>query len=144
MAKLMSMFLVLIAIQVGLILYAGQDAAQTDIWTFIMNMGQWGTLDFVLAILGLTGIGLIGVTAASAFGFKSDFIVLAVAIPGLISIGLVFSNLAKYLSAELIAIFDPTCALPCLPINFIVGLIVGPIALYYVWTVIDWWRGKDF
>jgi len=145
MAKLFSMFLVLIALQACLILYTGQDAENTLIWDFVTNMSQWSTLGFVLALVGIAaGIGLIGVVAASVFAFKTDFLIFAPAIAGFITMGIVFSNFAKFLADQLIAILNPTCALPCLPVNFFVALIVGPIALYYVWTVIEWWRGKDY
>jgi len=143
MAKLFSMFLVLIAIQAVLIIFVGQEAVNTDIWNFITNMSEWGTLDFILAIVGLTGIGLVGVAAASAFGFKSDFIILAAAIPGLISIGAVFTNLATFVYSQVNGLFFPTCADPCFKTTFLVAMTIGPIALYYVWTVLEWWRGKD-
>jgi hypothetical protein len=145
MAKLFSMFLVLIALQACLILYTGQDAESTQIWSFITNLNQWNTLDFVLALVGISvGIGLIGVVAASVFAFKTDFLIFAPAIAGFITMGVIFSNFAKFLTDQLIGILSPACPLPCAPVSFIVALIVGPIALYYVWTILDWWRGKDF
>ena len=28
--------------------------------------------------------------------------------------------------------------------NLAVSLLVGPLAFYYVWTIVEWWRGKDY
>ena len=32
----------------------------------------------------------------------------------------------------------------CPPVTFLLAITLGPIALFYVWTIIEWWRGKDF
>ena len=170
MAKLAVMFFVLIAIQAMLIIYANQDPAGAglggDIWTFIMNLDRWGSRTFVLALVGIAaGIGLIGIIAANTFGFKTDFLIFAPAVFGFITLGVVFTNLAVFLKKEIIAM-----ALKCDPgltgttivegvvtnnltycldsqaylSNFIVGIIIGPLAFYYVWTIVEWWRGKDY
>lgn len=149
MAKLFTMFLILIAIQACLIVYTDQTPINTDIWSFVTDMTRWGTLNFVLAIVGIAaGIGLVGVIAASTFGFKTDFLIFAPAIAGFISMGVIFTNLARVFQDELISRIFTTCDLAspllCAPVNLIIAITLGPIALYYVWTVIEWWRGKDY
>ena len=149
MAKIMTMFLVLIAIQAALVLYADQSPENTQIWSFIMNMDEWGTLQFILTLLAIAGgIGLVGIIASTVFGFKTDFLIFAPAIGGLILMGVVLTNLGRAIKDDLIAnIFtscDITTGLNCEPVTLIVGLTVGPLALFYVWTIIDFWRGKDF
>jgi len=163
------MFFILIVIQAVLIIYANQDPAGGgdggSIWTFIMNMNRWGSKAFTLALIGIAvGIGIVGIIAASMFGFKTDFLIFAPAVFGFISLGVVLTNLAMFLQSQLIAL-----ALSCEGVTgttivkgivtssyeycmssqtylstFIVGLIVGPLAFYYVWTIIEWWRGKDY
>ena len=149
MAKLMTMFLILIAIQACLIIYTDQTPENTMIWQFVTGMNTWGTLGFILALLGIAaGIGLVGIAAASTFGFKTDFLIFAPAIAGLISMGIVFTNLAKALQDDLISRIFTTCdianPLLCTPVTFIVAITIGPVALFYVWTIIEWWRGKDY
>ena len=147
MAKLFTMFLILIAIQACLIIYADQTASVTPIWTFVNNLDQWGSLAFILSLVGIAaGIGLIGIAAASTFGFKTDFLIFAPAISGLVLCGAIFMNLAGVMRDELISRVFTTCSLgslTCGPANFIIAITLGPIAFYYIWTICDWWRGKD-
>jgi len=148
MAKLMTMFIILVSIQAVLLIYHDSSPVNTVIWDFIMNVQGWGTLAFVLALIGIAGgIGLVGIAAASTFGFKTDFLIFAPAIAGLISCGVVFVNLANVIRDDLISTFFTTCSVDpsaCAPVTLIVGLVVGLPALYYVWTIIEWWRGKDY
>ena len=149
MAKLLTLFILLIAIQACLMIYTAQDPAETDLWTFIMNMDNWDNLNFILAIVGIAGgIGVIGLAAGSVFGFKTDFLIMASAIYGLISIGVIFTHLANVVRDELISRFFPLCyeglITNCNIVNLIVALFVGVIAFVYAWTVVEWWRGKDF
>lgn len=157
MAKLMTMFFVLIAIQACLILYGGQTEQGTDIWNFITNMERWGSLPFVLALIGIAaGIGLVGIAAASTFGFKTDFLIFAPAVAGFVSLGVVFTNLAAFLKNQLTGLLfhcDPSLPAATLAsclssqttiVTFIIAITIGPMALYYVWTIIEWWRGKDY
>jgi hypothetical protein len=164
------MFFVLIAIQAVMIIYGSQTLAGAGdgggIWSFIMNMDRWGSLTFTLALVGIAaGIGLVGIIAASTFGFKTDFLIFAPAVAGFISLGVVLTNLAMFLKNQLIDIAfkcDPGLAgtvivngivTPMLTYctdsqtyaaTFIIGIIIGPLAFYYVWTIVEWWRGKDF
>jgi hypothetical protein len=144
------MFLVLIAIQVCLVLYGDQTAADTVIWTFVTGLQSWGTLPFILALVGIAGgIALVGVYAASAFGFKTDFLIFAPAIAGFVSCGIIFTNLAKVLQSSLLNIFT-SCDIAnktwatCGQVDTIVAITIGIPAFIYVWTIIEWWRGKDY
>lgn len=145
----MTFFLVLIAIQAALLLYAAPDpAANTDIWTFVTNIDNWNSLAFILAVIGIAGgISLLGVAAGSVFAFRTDFLMFAPAMAGFISMGVVFVNLGNTIRNELISRFFPACTgylATCTPVNFILAITIGPMAFYYVWTVIEWWRGKDY
>ena len=150
MAKLINMFLVLVAIQACLILYAAPmtSTGGGSIWTFMTNIENWNSLTFLLGLMGVaTGVGIIGMVAGTAFGFKTDFLIFAVAIPGFISLGATFVLLANVLRDELISrIFvGPTCTLEsCDPVTFFVAIIIAPVAFFYIWTVIEWWRGRDY
>ena len=161
------MFFVLIALQACLIFYGGHcnnlapgpdgifgtdddicNDEGNNLWEFIMNIDNWNSTYFVLAFFGIAmGIGLIGVSAGAVFGFKTDFLMLAMAIPGIMTMGAIIVNFANVVRDEVIGQIQPTCSgilTGCFGSNFIVAIIVGPFALYYLWTVIEWWRGKDF
>jgi uncharacterized oligopeptide transporter (OPT) family protein len=142
------MFLILIGIQACLLIYANPTPENTAVWDFIWNVDNWNSTIFILALIGIAaGIGLVGIAASAVFGFKTDFLILAPAIAGLISMGVVFINLANVMRDELIQRVFPTCSVDasgCTAVTLVVGLLVGTIAFYYVWTVIEWWRGRDF
>ena len=146
MAKLITMFLILIAIQACLILYVDQTPSQTDLWSFVINIQDWSSLGFIITLSAIAlAIGLTGISSGSVFGFKTDFLIMGPAIAGLISMGIVFTNLANVIRDELISRVFTGCAVSsCAPVNWILALTIGPIALYYAWTVIEWWRGKDY
>ena len=141
------MFLILIVIQASLLIYQAGDTEETDIWKFVWNFNNWSSLTFILSLVGIAaGIGIIGISAGSSFKFVTDFIVMGPAIAGLLSIGVVFTNLGKAMYNELVNRIFTECILTtsCTPATFIIAITLGPLALYYVWTVIEWWRGKDY
>ena len=148
MAKLASMFMLLIALQISMLFYVNGSALDGILGSFITNISGWSTLEWILAVLLVAGgLTIVGVVAGSLFGFKSDFIIFAPAIAGLISIGAVFAQFAVVLHGWLTGTFFTECSTDisavCPPAILIIAMTVGPIAFYYVWTVIEWWRGKD-
>lgn len=149
MAKLGTMILILIALQAVMILYAGPSyGEEVTVWNFVTNMDNWNSLEFMVGLLALvTLVGAIGIAVGSIFMSKSNFVFLASTIPGFLSLGVVFINLGNMIRDELIAIIgeaNPACTLAsCGIVNFIIAVTIGPLALYYVWTVVEWWLGKD-
>jgi len=147
MAKLFSMFLLLVGIQAVLLLFAAQTPANTNIWSMVSNPTNWNSVPFILTIAGVAGtLSLVGIAVGSAFGFKTDFIIFAASVPGLLSMGVVFVNLYNVVRTDLIARLFTSCltALSCPPVDFILAITVGTLAFFYAWTVVEWWRGKDF
>ena len=148
MAKLVTMFFVLIVIQACLLLYGAPTPANTNLWDYVINIDNWNSLTFIVTLVSIAaGIGLVGVAAGSIFGFKTDFLMLAPAIGGLISMGVVFVNLGNVIRAELIGRVFTDCTgilTNCTPVNFILAITIAPMALFYVWTIISWWRNTDY
>jgi len=151
MAKLMNMFVVLIAIQICLLMYTKQTPENNVIWLFVTTLSAWGTGGLILGIVGIaSGIGLVGVAAASQFGFKTDFLIFAPAIAGFISCGTVLTNLASVMRDDLISSVFPACSIAaplsvaCGPVNIVLAVFPGILALYYVITILSWWRGQDY
>lgn len=149
MAKLMTMFLILIAIQGALIIYQSATPDQTELWQFITNIPLWSSAAFIVTLGGIAAALALSSgaqTGGGAIRFVTDFITFAAGIGGLISIGAVFTQLANLVNSEFaVRIFgftgDP---LGCAPSLFLTALLVGPIAFYYIWTAVEWWRGRDF
>ena len=145
MAKLSTMFFILIAIQAVMYLFVDPSSYNTtSIWDFVTNMDNWHSLSFIIDVVGIAlGIGLVGIAAASVFGFKTDFLIFAGAITGFVYMGIVFTDLALFMKSEMIAmIHSSTCTLASCPtVNWIIAVTIGPVAFYYVWTIIGWWRG---
>lgn len=147
MAKLITMIFILLAIQAALIIFVApsEEATPNTFWEFIMNVDNWNSTTFIIGFaLVASMIGIVGIAAGNVFGFKTDFLILAVITPGLLTCGAIIINFWIQVHQELVSRVFTDCSLSsCSPATFLTGLIVGPIALYYVWTVIDWWRGRD-
>jgi len=148
MARLVTMFIILIAIQACILLYHDSSPMDNALWTFVNGMDSWGSLDFVLAIFGIAaGLYGVGIAVGTIFGTRTDTLIFASAVAGFLSIGYVFSNLAGIIRAELIGRIFTTCiGQPlafCTPVNLMIAVTIGPFALYYVMTVWDWWKGRD-
>lgn len=139
--------MLLIAIEAVLILYSDHTIASTALWGFVTNIDQWNTTTWIIALVGLVGaVSLLGISSGSSFRFITDLVVFAPAVAGLISIGVVFIDLANVIAGDIIARFFPTCGTlaTCPPAIFIIAITIGPIAFFYCWSVIEWLRGKDF
>jgi hypothetical protein len=144
MAKLLTMFIVLIVIQFCLIIYANQQAESTQLWEFVTGFNNWDKTSLYVAIGTLAGTLLLaGIASGGSFRFVTDFIVAAPAIAMLMSFGVVFINLEALLRKEIIARFFVGCSPNCPPAILLTGIMLGWLALYYLWSVLEWWRGKD-
>lgn len=151
MAKLVGFFLVLIAIQACLLIYQNpcKDEggvqvcpADSSLWGFMNNPSQWADTQFILLFLGVaSGITIVGLVAGSTFGFKTDFLVFAVIIGTLFSWGAITAQLYSVFNNAIAGwLFGETCAAS----RMITLIVIGPFALYYIWTVLEWWRGRDY
>jgi len=143
MAKLFTMFIILIALQASMLIYHTSEAAPTSIWQFVVNPTMWAGTDWIIAFAGVaTLLGAIGIVGGTVFGIKTDTVIFAPLVFGLMTMGAIFVKLYDLIQSELVArVFGGGLGL--VPSMFISGIIVGPWALYYVWSVIEWWRGKD-
>jgi len=146
MAKLLSMMLLLVAIQFVLLLYVNPTAEDTDLWTAVSNPTNWGSKEFLLAIIGISaGAAAVAAIVTSAIGVKSDLLIFAGAVVGFLSIGVILRTLGVWMQAQLTTIFcGDVFAGTCSPANFVTWGSVGVIGFYYIFTVVEWWRLKDF
>ena len=173
MARLITFFMVILAIQFTmLILINPSDNINTNVqcswnangtttcaqfetnnsgnmlWIFATNTSYWNNAEFILTIVGIAGtLGLVGITAGSAFGFKTDFLIFGIAILGFLSLGSILIELGSLLTTTFSDwLTDKSINIVCdgcYQANILTGACLGVFALYYVWTVVEWWRGKD-
>ena len=185
MARLLTMFMVLIALQAVLVLYTAGTASpgnscsihtlggssecgshsgcswdagtstctgteSNSLWTFLIQTDKWNSTFFIILMVGMSLTILIPALfiGGATFRFITDFMVFAPAVGFLIAIGVVFMNLAAFIRSEILARILPTwCMTPggglCPTGVYILAVFVAPFAFYYMWTVIEWWRGRD-
>lgn len=153
MAKLVVLMVFMIAVCLSLILYQGTDVtipgtggtmSENILYRFITNSNQWSGSNLWDSILGISlAVAGTGIVAGVMLGFVTDFMMFAVAIFGLMSIGFIFIQFQQLFRSELFAFFACTSAETCKAADWITWVIVAPIAFLYIWTVVEWWRGKD-
>lgn len=135
----------LIAIQATLLIYTNNTPENTTLWQFAGAPQNWNNTQFVLLFLGVaSGITVAGLVAGSTFGFKTDFLVFAVIIGTLISWGVVFAQLYNRVFSDISAYLFGGASSMDNAAGLLTLLIVSPFALYYIWTILEWWRGKDY
>jgi hypothetical protein len=151
MGKLTTLMLFLVALQITLVVFDSADAAYTGLWTFVTGPTNWSSSEFILAWLGVSAaLAAIGIIVGNVIGIKTDFMVLSSMLPGLISLGMPpIANLANLVGREIAAlacgyaiIYDTTW-LGCPTAVYTAAITAGAIAAYFVFTLIDWWRGRD-
>lgn len=145
MGRMTNLILLMIAIQVCLFLFAGTDPLSTAIWQAATNPFSWATLSFFGSIVFIaSGLGFFGAWVGTLVGIKTDFMVFAVLITGLISLGYPIVGLAGVLQAHSAGVFCPGIADPlsCPMAIVITAITTGALTIYYMLTVVAWWRGR--
>ena len=138
----------LIALQLTLLVMDSSAASQTGLWKFATNPTEWKTQDFIKDWLGITAaLTSIGIIVGVVIGIKTDFMILAAAIPGLVGLAappmINLSNVVGRGVGGLACDLEGLVWIGCQPAVLVVGLLVGTMAVYFVFTLIEWWRGRD-
>jgi len=147
MGRLTSMAIFLIVLQAMLILFMGQAPANTPLWEIAVNPHLWNSMAFIGAITGLAlGIGGAVVFLGSVAGLKTDFMVFSALIAGFISLAVPIINLALVIGDAIFPVLCPGVAgtwINCGASTWVVVVVGGTLGIYYIFTVLDWWRGRD-
>lgn len=128
---------------------ASNSTTTNALWGFVTNIEDWDSGQFIIGFVTIAvTLMAAGIIAGAVFGFKTDFIMFAALIGGLVSIGSVFIQLANIFRSDISTMFTDTArgiyCNNCGVANLMTALIIGPFAFYYFWMVISWWRGQDF
>jgi len=159
MGRFISLVIFLVALQAILILFEGQTPANTTLWQIATQPQNWNSLTFIASIAAISlGIAAAGAFVGTIVGLKTDFMVFSAMIPGLISLCVPIINLAMVIGKYASNIFCSTAIFDAggLPLSadtivwsscpaavWIVVITGGILGVYYIFTVIDWWRSRD-
>lgn len=152
MGKLISFVIFLIALQATLLIFEGSTPEDTSLWALATHPGEWNSLSVIVTIVGVAAaLGAAAIIIGAVLGIKTDFMIFAVMIAALISFGAVIVNFGGVIGKYACSMF---CEIPdldvagatwatCPPAVWIVAITAGALGAYYIFTVLDWWRGKD-
>jgi len=149
MARLANLIMIALLVQACLILYGTSTDTSGNIYSLIVNPSGWESNWMVLSLLAVALFTTTsGIAAGTIFGFKTDFLLFGTTISGLLALLAVpLINLWQVAYMEFIAVFMPGCGagveFGCAQADLIVGVLFGPILIMVIWTVVDWWRGRD-
>jgi hypothetical protein len=115
-----------------------------------------GDGEFILVFIGLAGALAVfaGIALTTIFGTRTDTQLFAPMVGGLIITGaVIFINLYNFLQREIINLFfisetsvcriAETGTVSCPVVQIILAISLMPFLFIYIWSVLEWWRGKD-
>jgi len=148
MGRLLSLMIFLVALQAILILFEGTTPNATAIWTMARDPFSWYSATIIAEIVAIAvGLGAAAIMLGNAIGIKTDFMIFAVLISSLMTFGAIISDFAGVIGKDLSGIF---CAgtlatdwASCPAAVWLVTITVGMLGLYYVFTVLEWWKNSD-
>ena len=141
MGRLMTMILVIFAINVGILLFAGTSPGTTNFyWNFMKGPVEWSTSTllafFVLGSGILAGVGIV----VGTFFTSSDRILDSGFVAGFISIGAGIYPLWSFINTAVGSYFPTAQGAGSW---LIASIFVSPLAFMYLFSVLEWWRLRD-
>lgn len=149
--KLTTMFLIIIAIQINLLIFDSQTSGTTytpisvngtqtanvsssALFEFVSNPSGWSDSLFI-TLFGLTALSLVGAAAIGSVFFKSDIIVFAPLVAVIITWLIPITSLWNLIYRET-DLFGTSAAL-------FATVITAPLVIIAIFSVIAWWRGNS-
>ena len=152
MGRLTGLLILLVAMQATLILFEGTTPETTAIWSVVTAPWEWGALGIIIEIAAIAAT-LYGATVliGSVLGIKTDFMVLAVLVATLFGFGAVLAQFSGVIGKYACNIFcevgdldvAATTWTTCPAAVWFVAITAGALSLYYIFAVLDFWRGRD-
>lgn len=139
-SKLLSMFLILAVVQVGLMLFDQNTVQAPSFITFFFGPSTMSTTTFFLMFTGLA-IGLSGgVLIALSVIFKYDTMVFAPAVLAILPQFAVLANAWVFINAGIGGMIGVAGTAS----GTITSLIISPLIIMSVYYTVGWWRGNSF
>lgn len=140
MGKLIYLVLAVIVVHVALLIaFSTDNTNDSSLWALFLDpTASWDTNQLTILLLAAITAVSIGSIIAGTLFFKSDFMVLAGIAGVLFSFGkgllgawtAIYANVYTYAQDSRVA-------------SLIASFMVSPIIFLYVFTIFEWWRGRD-
>lgn len=137
--KIATLFLIVIAIQVSLLMFDMSYQEDTALFGFVKNPTNWSnTLFITLFGLAAAGITLAGAFVGSMIFGKTDIMLFAGMVATLIGFAIPITSLWQLISGE-VGLFGGNIAAA----QFTATILTAPLLLLAIFTIVNWWRGNS-
>lgn len=133
MGKMIYLLVTVIAVQFVLIFTGASEIPGSSLWDIFINPAEWNKL----SLLSLMQDSMLIIGAGALIGgliIKNDLMVFSGLSGVLFTFGISLYNLWQQIAKE------PSFGGAG---ETIASFIVGPLVFLYIFTVIEWWRGRD-
>ena len=135
MGKLLPMLLLIVAINLGIVIFIGQTPPGSSLWNLITDPQDWSNLSLTKFLTeAATLVAITGIVIGSFVGQKSDFLIFATITGVFLSFGMSF--------AELYTKLDSWTVLGSSQ-SYIATIIIAPLLISYLYIVLKFWRAAD-
>lgn len=135
MGKLLSMLLLIVAINMSIVIFVGGTPPGSSLWTLITNPQDWGGLSLLTLITeSATLAAATGIVIGSFIGQKTDFLIFATITGVFLSFGISFAELYnRFNSWEVLSSSH----------SYIAIIFIAPLLISYIYVVLKFWRNAD-
>ena len=146
MGKMIYLISAVIAVQLALWLAFGvYTPGSTLLELFLNPQANWDTLGLSRIFTDALFAVAAGSMVIGTFFFKSDFMVLAGAASIIYTFGIGLANAWQQVCAHINPLVTSSTQITCSgglsPV--IASILVSPIILLYIFTLVEWWGGRD-
>jgi hypothetical protein len=136
MGKLVHLIMSIIAVQLVLFLFFDVGFPLASVWQLFLDPTSWSTLSFSTMFSNVFSTLSVGAFVGGMI-FNSEILVFAGLAGTLYTFGQQLSNLWQQIAGN--AFFGGVTAAG----GFIASILCGALIVLYIFTVIEWWRGRD-
>jgi len=134
MGKLLSMLLLIVAINLSIVIFVGADPPGSSLWTLITNPQDWGSLSLMNLMTDAIALSAVAGIVVGSFWTKSDFLVYAGITGVFLSFGVSFAEL--YNSFNQWEVLGESN-------SYIALILAAPLLISYIYVILKWWRNND-
>ena len=135
MGKLLSMLLLVVAINLSIVIFVGGTPPGSSIWTLITNPQDWSSLTLMTLMTDAVALAAVaGIVIGNFIGQKSDFLVFAGITGVFLSFGMSFAELYnRFNSWEVLGESN----------SYIAVIFIAPLLISYLYVILKFWRAAD-
>lgn len=135
MGKMLSMLLLVVAINLSIVIFVGADPPGSALWDLIVNQENWRSLSLLALMTDATVVAAgAAIVIGSFVGAKTDFLVFAGITGVFLSFGVSFAELySRFNSWEVLGQSH----------SYIAIIFIAPLLISYIYVVLKFWRNAD-